>query len=118
DRVQHINKLASGGLFRGAGGPRDDKNLALVSDGEFWVNAERTRKWLPVLEYINSQGARGTGPRTKYPGDGSAGIAAFADGGLVGWLTSIGKGIWDAITDPAKFIGNLANGLLRNIPGG
>jgi hypothetical protein len=118
DRVNDIAKLASGGRFRGIGGPRDDKNLALLSDGEFVTNAAATAKWLPVLEYINSHGHQGSGPRTKYPGDGSSGIAAFADGGLVGWLEGVGKGIWDAITDPAKFIGDLADRLLRGIPGG
>lgn len=118
DRVQDIQKLATGGMFRGVGGPRDDANLALLSDQEFVVNAASTAKWLPVLEYINSEGRRGHGPTARYPGDGSHGIKAFADGGFVGWLSSIGKGIWDAITDPAKFIGDLANKLLAGIPGG
>lgn len=59
---------ADGGLFRGAGGPREDKNLVAVSDGEFWVNADATAKNLPLLNRINK-------------GDK---VLARADGGLVG----------------------------------
>jgi tape measure domain-containing protein len=118
DRIGTIAKLATGGLFRGAGGPRDDKNLVMLSDTEFVVNAAATAKWLPVLEWINSQGRHGHGPKTKYPGDGSYGIAAFADGGLVGWLSSIGSGILDFITNPGKVVGTVAGRLLSNIPGG
>lgn len=56
-----------GGLFKGAGGPRDDANLVRISDGEFIVNAMATRRALPLLQAINSGHAPG-----------------FANGGLVG----------------------------------
>ncbi|MDD3535356.1 MAG: hypothetical protein PHC50_04335 [Candidatus Cloacimonetes bacterium] len=49
-------KFAQGGLFRGIGGPRDDANLALLSDGEFVVNAASTKKYLPLLKQINEPG--------------------------------------------------------------
>jgi hypothetical protein len=59
---------ADGGLFRGVGGPREDKNLVAVSDGEYWVNAAAAAKNLPLLNRIN----RGEQ------------VLARADGGLVG----------------------------------
>jgi hypothetical protein len=118
DRIGDIPKLAVGGLFRGVGGPRDDKNLVALSDREFVVNAKSTSKWLPVLEWINSQGRKGQGPRTKYPGDGSFGIRAFADGGLVGWLSSIGSDIVSFISNPGSAITAFADRLLSGIPGG
>lgn len=55
------------GLLRGSGGPREDKNLAYFSPGEFLVNEKATRRHLGLLHAINS-GA----------------IPAFADGGRIG----------------------------------
>ena len=49
---------ANGGLFRGRGGPRSDSNPALISDGEYIVNAMATRRYLPLLEAINNKGQR------------------------------------------------------------
>lgn len=118
DRVGEIAKLAGGGMIRGPGGPRDDKIPALLSNQEFVVNAAATSQWLPVLEFINSSGRRGRGPQVKYPGDGSQGVQAFADGGLVGWLSSVGSGIMDFISNPGKAISAAANRLLTGIPGG
>lgn len=43
-----------GGQFSGEGGPKDDKNLIRISDGEFIVNAESTKKYRRVLEAINN----------------------------------------------------------------
>lgn len=43
-----------GGLFRGKGGPKEDANLAYISDGEYIVNAEATERHLPLLEAVNS----------------------------------------------------------------
>ncbi|TWB20039.1 tape measure domain-containing protein [Rhizobium sp. ERR 1071] len=47
-------KLAGGGSVRGPGGPRDDKIPAMLSDGEFVVNAAATKKNRSLLEAINS----------------------------------------------------------------
>lgn len=57
-----------GGLFRGKGGPKEDANLAYISDGEYIVNAEATERHLPLLETINK---------------GETLIPGYADGGLV-----------------------------------
>lgn len=70
-----IGNFAGGGLIRGPGGPRSDSILALVdgrspigvSNGEFIVNAEATRRHLNLLTAINED---------RVPG--------FAAGGLVG----------------------------------
>lgn len=51
--VINAQKFAEGGLFRGAGGPRDDANLAYISDGEYIVNAGATRRFKPILDAIN-----------------------------------------------------------------
>jgi len=47
-------QFADGGRVSGPGGPRDDKILARVSNGEYVVNAEATRRNLPLLEAINN----------------------------------------------------------------
>lgn len=57
-------KRADGGLIRGPGGPREDKIPALLSNGEFVVNAAATARNLSALHAINAQ--------------------RFANGGVVG----------------------------------
>lgn len=46
--------FADGGQVRGPGGPRGDRLLAALSDGEFVVNAAAARRNLPLLERINN----------------------------------------------------------------
>lgn len=58
--------FADGGSVRGPGGPRSDVIPALLSNGEFVVNARQTQKHRAILEAINS---------------GS--FARLADGGVV-----------------------------------
>ncbi|EHR60374.1 hypothetical protein [Saccharomonospora cyanea] len=50
---------ADGGLVRGPGGPRTDSIPAMLSAGEFVVNAKATQDHLPLLEALNS--GRSTG---------------------------------------------------------
>jgi hypothetical protein len=47
--------MADGGLVRGPGGPRDDVIPALLSNGEYVVNAAATARNLPLLERLNAQ---------------------------------------------------------------
>jgi len=72
--------MAAGGFLRGPGGPREDKIPAMLSNGEFVVNASATARSLPLLEAIN----KGTVP-------------GFADGGIAGWIrdkfTGVGNGL-------------------------
>jgi hypothetical protein len=118
DRVPDIPQLATGGLFRGER-PGRDTNLAWLTDEEYVINPTSSRRWRPWLDFINNEGRSGRhGGHLKYMGDASQGVPAYGDGGLVGWLKGIGKELWDVITNPGKFIGDLVNGLLRNIPGG
>jgi len=44
------------GLMGGVGGPREDANLIRISRGEYIVNADSTRRNLPILEYLNQHG--------------------------------------------------------------
>jgi phage-related minor tail protein len=45
---------ASGGFVSGPGGPTSDSIPAMLSDGEFVVNAAATRDFLPLLSAINN----------------------------------------------------------------
>jgi hypothetical protein len=65
--VAKIAGLADGGRVSGPGGPRDDKVLTRLSNGEFVVNARDSARNLDLLQQINSG---------RTPG--------FADGGMVG----------------------------------
>lgn len=94
------------GVLHGPGGPREDRVKILASPGEYLVNARDTGWSLPILEWINSRRGR------KPIGDGP-GIGGFQNGGLVGALS----GIWDALTNPAKWVGDRINALINRIPG-
>lgn len=48
------NAFADGGIVRGAGGPRSDSIPAMLSNGEFVVNARSTSRFKPLLEQINN----------------------------------------------------------------
>lgn len=48
-----VGAFADGGLVNAPGGPRDDKGLAAVSNGEFIVNARDTARNRPLLEAMN-----------------------------------------------------------------
>ncbi|ACF02488.1 conserved hypothetical protein [Rhodopseudomonas palustris TIE-1] len=60
-------KFAGGGMISGPGTGRSDSIPALVSNGEFIVNADATARHLPILKAINENA-----------------LPRFADGGLVG----------------------------------
>jgi tape measure domain-containing protein len=61
--------FADGGYISGPGGPKSDSIMAMVSNGEYVVNAATTKRWLPFLEQINAN-------------DGK--LPRFSDGGAVG----------------------------------
>jgi len=52
--AMHAMGRATGGMISGPGGPKDDKIPAMLSNGEFVVNAASTKKYLSLLEAINS----------------------------------------------------------------
>jgi hypothetical protein len=51
-------RSATGGLFRGKGGPTEDANTARISNGEFIVRAARTKRFRALLDAINSGSER------------------------------------------------------------
>lgn len=53
--------FADGGMVSGAGGPRSDSIPAMLSNGEFVVNARSTARFRPMLEQINSPRALANG---------------------------------------------------------
>ena len=55
-----IGTYADGGYVTGPGGPRDDKIPAMLSNGEFVMNAEATRRNRVMLEALNA-GKQGFG---------------------------------------------------------
>jgi hypothetical protein len=67
--LSKMPKFANGGGVDGPGGPRGDKILSWLSDGEFVVNAHDAARNRPILEAINS-GATWEPPR-------------YAEGGMV-----------------------------------
>ena len=77
--------FSSGGYISGAGGPTSDLIPAMLSNGEFVINAASTRKFLPLLEKINSGDFQGfsTGGYVGSPSERSLGLGRE----LSGWLT-------------------------------
>jgi phage-related protein len=75
DEVKLPAGFATGGYVSGPGGPREDKIPAMLSNGEFVINAAAVRAvGLDFLNYINGGGSIG--------GD-AGGTARFAAGGQV-----------------------------------
>lgn len=72
--------VKDGGWISGPGGPRDDKVPAMLSDGEFVINAAAARRNAALVEAINGSGstmsaetvsALGTGTQTAAQGSAS-----------------------------------------------
>lgn len=53
--LQSAQGFATGGFVSGPGTSTSDSIPALLSDGEFVVNAKSTKRFLPLLEKINNQ---------------------------------------------------------------
>ena len=115
---------ATGGRVWGAGGPKDDKIPAMLSDGEFVVNSEATSRNLPALERINSGmplPASALAAGDLPPGVRNARVAPnlrrnFATGGLVG--VDVAK-LWAEIASKAGGAGlTILNGAMSGATGG
>lgn len=65
-----IPAKADGGWITGPGGPRDDKVLSWLSNGEFVVNAASAARHRPLLEQINAA--------PRFASGGSVGGGAFS----------------------------------------
>lgn len=71
---RYIPDFAYGGFVSGPGGPRSDSIPAMLSNGEYVVNARSTSRYRNILERINAEGNR------------------YADGGMVSG-SSLGAGV-------------------------
>lgn len=74
---------ASGGPIKGPGGPTADKIHAMLSDGEFVVNAKMAKRYQALLQLING------GQLTGFAAGGPVGVPRYASGGSVGSATAV-----------------------------
>lgn len=91
-------RRAFGGFVSGPGGPRDDAVPAMLSDGEFVVNAAATARNRPLLEHLNAERFRdggyvqhfAKGGSVKHPVDPLVGLRSqygrYLDTDIVGAL--------------------------------
>lgn len=107
--VKEIQGFAYGGYISGPGGPRDDLIPALLSNGEYVIPAHVVS--MLGVDFFDRMIGNG-GPRSRYPGDGSAGLA-FADGGIVGFF----KDVWGNLSNPGRLLKAPVDAALRAIPG-
>ncbi len=79
-----VVKAATGGYISGPGGPRSDSIPAMLSDGEYVINAAATKKFGPLLDAINSGkglALAGGGPVLRAPTMPNLRGAATSGGG-------------------------------------
>lgn len=91
-----------GGFVRGPGGPRTDSILARISNGEFVVNAESTRRNRDLLEAINSN-------RQSFASSSAVRAPMGSGGGTVRVrfdFTGVSDSMARAIRDTVKVEGN------------
>lgn len=74
-----VQGFAEGGHFKGEGGAKEDKNLVLLSNGEYIVNTERTNMFKPLLDLINFAPLN----RLNVPSFPAIPQVAYASGGRV-----------------------------------
>ena len=130
----------NGGAVTGPGGPRSDSILAALSNGEFVINAEATKQFLPLLEAINGGSGDGVsgyqngglvGGNNSGSGGGLLGPTfgrdlgksiseAFVQGLSTGDLSGVFENIFDTVTSNilSKFTDNLSNVLGGLFSGG
>lgn len=95
--------FAEGGLVRGRGGPRDDKNLAMLSNNEYVIPADVVKTLgVPFFENLRQHGASGR----------PVALAQFADGGLVGGI-NLGSPVSTLGQANVRGLGSLANAAER-----
>jgi hypothetical protein len=79
-----LPKFAVGGRVTGPGGPRSDKVPALLSAGEYVINARQTRRHLALLRAINAG---------RFADGGLVGAQRFADGGRISRANNVRAGV-------------------------
>lgn len=63
---QAAGRMATGGLIRQGTGPTADDVPIWASKGEYIVNAESTKQYLPYLEWVNAQKLAGGGVVSRF----------------------------------------------------
>ena len=88
--VSHNKDLAKGGLIRGPGTGISDSIPAMLSDGEYVINAKATKANLALLKSINSRSSSGSTEELAYnktlymkPFESIVAVKKYATGGLV-----------------------------------
>jgi len=77
------NKLASGGPVFGAGNATSDSIPAMLSNGEYVINAKAVQAaGVPMLDKINKMAAGGLATKFNVPAYSTTARAKFSDGGL------------------------------------
>lgn len=92
-QLDHGVHFAHGGPVYGPGGPRDDRIPAWLSNGEYVMPADKTRRYRPLLDAMRA---------------GYDAIPGFADGGVIGevinWVGNVGKDVVDWLTHPIESV--------------
>jgi hypothetical protein len=84
-------KAAGGGMISGPGGPTDDRVPALLSDGEYVIQASAVSRWgKNFLDFVNSgMPVRDAGVRVAYATGGIVGAVSHAKSGAQGAVVQI-----------------------------
>lgn len=81
-----VSGFAEGGYFQGKGGAKEDKNLVLLSNGEYIINAEKTSYLKPFLDFLNyapMTAVRSAIGSLNVPSIPALPQVAYASGGMV-----------------------------------
>lgn len=98
-----VQGYANGGFVSGPGGPRDDKILAKLSDGEFVMNARAVQTF--GSDFFNALNTGTLPGKTTIPEDIFGGAPGFFLGGII-------SGIGDVIGGIADTIGGVINSVV------
>ncbi|MFF4475468.1 hypothetical protein ACFY1A_00270 [Streptomyces sp. NPDC001520] len=106
-KLDPVEKFATGGIMPGYTPGRDNQLIA-VGGGEAIMRPEWTRAVGPGYVHAMNAAARNGGV-SGVQRMVNAGMPAFADGGIVGWIKNRVKDVgnffksgWDAVTNPGK----------------
>lgn len=103
--------FASGGFVSGPGSGTSDSVPAMLSNGEYVVSADAVRRFLPILEAINS----GRVPHMK--GGGVLGALRFMSPGAFAQSKGVLRFMSPAAFGQSKLFGMFANGgLVQGLP--
>jgi len=139
DAIKGLNKdkpegKATGGYIHGPGGPTSDKVNLMASNGEYILNADKTKKLgIKNLDYMNKYGEVPSWLRSKYNdvsgyvkrspilstvGSGLTGLGVYNAAKKIGSIGAVGKATGAVSGTLSKLVGKVGlKGLSRFIPG-